>query len=70
MKEIFNIYNLDENHSCGYHDLSPFSPDEKYLAFCSIPTFDFHEKIIFSKDLVNVDIKIINLDNFQIKKPN
>jgi len=68
MKEIFNIYNSYENHSCGYHDLSPFSPNEKYMVFCSLASSNFKEKIIFSKDLVNVDINLINLNNFQIKK--
>ena len=60
------IKNPNLHYSCGYHDLSPFSPDEKYLVFCSINTKYFHDEIIFSKNNVFVEIKLFEIDTKKI----
>ena len=38
-KELI-INNSDFHYSCGYHDLTPFSPNERFLVFAQlIPRF-------------------------------
>ena len=64
---FYNISNPDINHSCGYHDISPFSPDEKHLVFCSVSSKEFHENKIFSKNNLEVYVNIISLDDLKIK---
>lgn len=61
-----NINNSDLHYSCGYHDLTPFSPNEKYLVFCSISSKDFQKKIIFSKNNVFVDINLFEIETKKI----
>ena len=55
------IKNSKYHNSCGYHDLSPFSPDEKHLIFCSIKTQNYKENIIFSKEHISVNINLFNI---------
>ncbi len=62
----FIINNNKYHYSCGYHDLNPFSPDERYLVFCSINSTDFQREIIFSKDSVLVDINLFEIETKKI----
>tara|TARA_B100001248_G_C27391248_1_gene462466 strand:+ start:46 stop:1317 length:1272 start_codon:yes stop_codon:yes gene_type:complete len=60
------INNPYSHYSCGYHDLSPFSPDAKYLVFCSINTRDFKTSVVFSKNNTYVDINLFEIDTKRI----
>ncbi len=60
-KEIL-IKNSNYHYSCGYHDLSPFSPNEKYLIFCSIKTENYKQSIVFSRNSVFVNIILFEIN--------
>ena len=59
-KEII-IKNSNSHYSCGYHDICPFSPNEKYLVFCSIDSKYLKKNKLFTKNNIFVDINLYEL---------